>query len=235
MYSVRPGTSTSPIGNGFLHHVDHQNPGRDYGLVGVPYFDPKISYKANLKGRFDFGICYSFRSINCVLERTAFSMGMLLELSLQTFTPLVLLLFVRNRSTESITVFMKILVVLTFIGHGMYAMGIHPIPGHFRSMTMEILGSNENGTKTFLMAVGVMDILLAIGLWLPKWAKYFALYAAFWGLATTIARIWANLGYEGFESMSVRWSFEVLVRFPHFLIPLALFVLISERFKEEQQ
>ena len=67
---------------------------------------------------------------------------------------------------------------------------------------------------------------MVLGIFLPwKWAKLFLGYAVLWGFGTTIARVWANFNWEWLDYVLLQWLHESVMRMPHFLIPLAVFVI----------
>ncbi len=152
-----------------------------------------------------------------------FRIAQLIEYTLQWTTPL-LFLFAFVGKHPSRTVFLaKVAIALTFLGHGMYALGIYPVPVHFIDMTMGILGVGEQDAKLFLTIAGIMDILVAIGLFIPgKWSRAALLYAFLWGMLTAFARL-AHVSMDGFYTEAIVNGLPgTLYRFPHGLVPLAL-------------
>ncbi len=117
-------------------------------------------------------------------------------------------------------------VSLTFLCHGLYALGFYPVPGTFLTMTTQILGVDTTGAKAFLLVAGWLDVVVAVGVFLPwRWRRLVLVYAVAWGLATAMARIVGNFYWEfPWESLWVAFP-EALYRFPHFLLPLALWRL----------
>jgi len=163
-----------------------------------------------------------------------FSIGQFFEYSLQFGSPLLLVYLSKYpKVTKPLLLVVKIMIALTFTAHGLYALGFYPRPVHFMEMTMNILGVMEDRAIQFLNIAGVLDFVISIGLFLPwKWSKYCLWYAVFWGAATTLARIWANFNWEWLDYVLVQWLHESIMRFPHFLIPLA--VLFFLRIKEKR-
>jgi len=152
-----------------------------------------------------------------------FSIGQFFEYSLQFSSPLLLIYLLKKPTiTNSLLMVVKIMIALTFTAHGLYALGFYPRPVHFMEMTMNILGVMEDRAIQFLNIAGILDFVISIGIFLPwKWSKYCLWYAVFWGAATTAARIWANFNWEWLDYVLVQWLHESVMRFPHFLIPLA--------------
>lgn len=158
-----------------------------------------------------------------------FSIGQFFEYSLQFGSPFFLLALMQGgQPTQKLLFWMKIAVAATFTCHGLYAIGYYPIPGNFLQMTMNILYVSEEQARLFLKIAGTLDFLLSVGIFLPaKYARPFLLYAALWGLATALARVWANFNMEWLDYVLLQWLHETVMRLPHFLIPLAVLVGIN--------
>jgi len=157
------------------------------------------------------------------------SAGQFFEYTLQFGSPFFLWWWLRQEKTLPISPrfiwLLKLAIALTFTCHGLYAVGYYPIPVQFMEMAMNILGTDETTSKTFLMTAGILDFAVAIGIFLPwKWARFFLLYAVFWGFGTTIARVWANFNWDWLDYVLLQWLHESVMRMPHFLIPLAVLV-----------
>jgi len=165
-----------------------------------------------------------------------FSVGQFFEYSIQFSTPILLYLMVkRNAITEKIVLFLKVIIALTFICHGLYALNYYPRPGLFVDMTLSILGVNENIAELFLTVAGVLDFVIGIGIFLPfRYSKYILIYAIFWGFATTFARLWANVYFDFFWQSLHQWWYEAAYRIPHFLIPLTLYLFLKNEFTSQQ-
>ena len=122
--------------------------------------------------------------------------------------------------------YFKIAIAFTFSAHGLYAIGFYPQPGVFVDMLINILHLSETTAKTFLVVAGILDFVLAIGIFIPRIAQYFLIYAAVWGGLTALARVWANF-YLAFPIDSLHQNLhETLYRLPHMLIPLAVLYIL---------
>lgn len=110
------------------------------------------------------------------------------EMFIQLSLPLALLL-IDKKGKVWITMFLKIAVALTFIAHGMYAMGIPFRPGHFIDMTIGITGFTENQSTYFLSIVGFLDVVAALLLFFSKTLKVALFYILIWGTLTALARV----------------------------------------------
>jgi hypothetical protein len=118
---------------------------------------------------------------------------------------------------------LKVAIALTFTCHGLYAVGYYPRPGKFIQMTMTILGTNKEASVIFLNIAGILDFVLSVLIFLPRRFALIGLgYAAFWGLATTAARVWANYIPEFWQDSLLTWTHESIMRMPHFMVPLAV-------------
>ena len=161
--------------------------------------------------------------------------GQFFEYTLQFAAPVFLLAFYKNADGKEIVshrllLAMKWATALTFACHGLYAIGYYPRPGVFTGMTMLILHCSESFAVNFLTVAGWLDFAIALGIFLPwKWAKWFLLYAAFWGMATSIARVWGNF-YVEFPLQSLHeWAYHMVYRLPHGLIPLVIYLILKSQ------
>jgi len=158
-----------------------------------------------------------------------YKVGQFIEYSIQFTSPFLLLSFIRYDWIQHNLLFLlKLLIAFTFVGHGLYAIGYYPVPGYFIDMVIHIFKCSESFARTFLIIAGILDIILAIGLFLPNKSvvKYCLIWAIIWGFSTAIARVVGNY-YPDFLMRSLHQTlYEMVYRLPHGLIPLlALFLL----------
>lgn len=153
-----------------------------------------------------------------------FFIGQFFEYTLQWGSPFFLLLLYKERISYKQLLFgLKVAIALTFTCHGLYAVGYYPRPGKFIQMTMTILGTNKEASVIFLNIAGILDFVLSVLIFLPRRFALIGLgYAAFWGLATTAARVWANYIPEFWQDSLLTWTHESIMRMPHFMVPLAV-------------
>lgn len=152
--------------------------------------------------------------------------GQFFEYSLQFMTPLILWYYVKNGVTKLWLALLKVAIALTFISHGLYALGFYPVPANFVAMTIQILPLSQEAAVSLLMVVGILDLIFSIGIFLKGWVfKISVWYCIIWGGLTTSARILANLDLTMFASTMHQWWFESVYRLPHFLIPLLLYLI----------
>lgn len=160
---------------------------------------------------------------------TGSRIGMLIELTAQIVAPALLWLHLRDlgkggdalRTDQRLFLFIKIAVGLTFFGHGLYAIGFYPVPGPFIDMTIAILRVTEPEARMLLRIAGIFDVLIPVGLCFHRFTPAIFIYAAIWGVLTTLARPVSHLMLEGQAS---NWSFflaQTLIRIPHFALPVA--------------
>jgi hypothetical protein len=144
-----------------------------------------------------------------------------LEYALQWGTPF-LLLFHSFFTPKIFYQLVKILCVAVFVSHGLYALGIFTTPVSYISMTINGLHISESAAIVFLKTVGVLDILFSVGIFFPKTLKISVLYFIVWGFLTTVARLYCNWYSEMWELSVQQYFYEMLVRFPHFLMPILI-------------
>ncbi|HQU60879.1 MAG: hypothetical protein KDD02_11245 [Phaeodactylibacter sp.] len=163
-----------------------------------------------------------------------FFAGQFFEYTLQWSAPVFLAVLARKEVVGPRLFFwMKIAIALTFTCHGLYAIGYYPRPGNFMEMVMNILPLQEAGARHFLIAAGVLDFLASILLFWPWRVSRLALaYTALWGFATTMARLLAYFHWVYWDTWLEQGLQEVLIRFPHFLIPAGLLAYFWPRRNE---
>lgn len=173
------------------------------------------------------GTCSVLLIILAVLysKEKSFSIGQFFEYSLQFSSPILLYLVVhRPEKMPSWISWMRWATALTFACHGLYAVNYYPRPGNFVEMTLNILPIEEAAAYTFLNFAGIADFVIAVAVLLirGRWIIPFLAYAVIWGFLTAVARIVAYVEIEFFTESMLQWFHESILRFPHFLIPLAL-------------
>ena len=129
----------------------------------------------------------------------------------------------------------KIVVAITFFSHGMYAYGFYPVPGHFLDMTISILGISESNATLFLYIAGILDFVIAVGIFIPYISKYLLVYAGIWGLATALARIVAPFDFEFVPTLLHQHLYQVVYRLPHSILPVLLAYLLFGKLNSKQK
>ena len=159
-------------------------------------------------------------------QASHYQIAMLIEHGSQFGIPLVAFFYLSKRwNFEESQNVLKILLMMTFFGHGLYALGLfYPVPGRFIDMTIEILGFSEAGAIEFLIIAGGIDLLLCLLIWIPSIERYALAYCVFWGLLTAMARPVSFILLEVNDLNSLfHWLVQATYRAPHFVVPLILF------------
>lgn len=156
-------------------------------------------------------------------------LGMAIEHSLQVITPIALLLALNERRGRDWYLVVAIAASLTFVGHGLYALGFHAVPLIFKTMTMRILGCDLDTALVVLQIAGWLDMIAVVLLWIPRLRRWGIGYMVLWGLATALARIWAHVRWSQTGWGLDPWLAETLVRTAHWMLPLLLITYFSGR------
>ncbi len=150
------------------------------------------------------------------------------EYSSQFIAPylLYLIFFQKNREKKILSLAL-VAIALTFISHGLYALGVYPVPGNFVDMTISILGISEKSALTFLYVIGWLDLVFVALLLFPKTRTFGLYYCIAWGLITALARLLAHVHVDFFWESMHQYGFEMVMRLVHGGLPL--FVLLWQR------
>lgn len=151
----------------------------------------------------------------------------LIEYAIKVFLPISLFVSFEKRSFSKKNIFfLKVLVALTFIGHGTFALGLNYVPGGFVSMTTTILGLSVDQAFIFLKIAGALDFIFAALMFVnSKMLRYSAIYLVSWGLITAFARLAYGLSIPTNIETVTYYAANTVYRIPHGLIPLLLVVL----------
>lgn len=158
-----------------------------------------------------------------------FHVGYYVEMTLQWATPFLLLLSVYERLPASTLHFLlRVAIALTFAGHGLYAVGYYPVPAAFTNMMMSGFGLDNATAISALRIAGWLDFVAAALLLVPYRVCWMpALYYAIgWGALTALARVWSHYTLYSTDTLLTYWLAESLVRWVHFLVPLALWLRV---------
>lgn len=152
-----------------------------------------------------------------------YSFGQFFEYSLQFSLPFFFYkLNQRVEPSPRFIFWLKFVTAITFVCHGLYAVGYYPQPGTFMEMTVEITGWPDATASGFLKLMGILDFIVAILIFLPRVARPALLYMVIWGFLTALARIWTNFDFENIAEHLHQTGYAFLYRVGHFLIPLGL-------------
>ncbi|MFT5881841.1 MAG: hypothetical protein ACI9FG_000331 [Crocinitomicaceae bacterium] len=153
--------------------------------------------------------------------------AMMIEYVLQAGIPLLFLwVLVWPMMPKTWAWVASLCVCACFVGHGLYAVGYHPVPWSFQVMTMDILGISEERALAFLYTVGILDFIAAIAILIPQLRRPGLYYMVMWGGITALARILAHYDtaqkYNGMDP----WIAEFVVRTSHWLFPILLLMML---------
>ena len=163
-----------------------------------------------------------------LMKEKFYRVSQFFEYSLQFSIPLIFVYYNNPFIKKNITLILKILIAVVFVSHGLFAIGYYPVPGHYLGMVINIFEVNESSARLFLFIAGILDFLLAIFIFIPKFSKIALMYAVFWGLLTSLARIVGGF-YADFLLESIHLNlYQVVYRLPHGLIPLMLLIKRKE-------
>jgi len=155
-----------------------------------------------------------------------------LEMTAQWMSPFIFLSVV-HAFDKNINVFrlLNYTLVFTFVGHGLYAIGVYPLPGNWVDMVINTFHCNETSAKIFIKVFGVLDIIAAIFIFLPNFRKIGFYYMLIWGFLAAFGRLSGNyipdLGIIPFIHANLG---EFVYRVPQFLLALmGLYLLIEQK------
>jgi len=159
-----------------------------------------------------------------------YKFGQFIEYSCQMFSPLFLYFLLRYKiERHRFNLLLKAAIALTFVGHGLYALGIYVTPGIWTDMAMSSLDFiglrfSEHQVETTIFYAGILDMLLAIGIFFPNkwWSVPFITWAIIWGFLTAFSRVIGFMNFDPSWHTLFQWLPQTIMRFPHGLIPLAV-------------
>lgn len=163
-----------------------------------------------------------------LMKEKFYRVSQFFEYSLQFGIPIIFMFYTKSFFKKNINLILRLLIAIVFVSHGLFAIGYYPVPGHYLGMVINIFDVTESSARQFLFVAGVLDFLLAIFIFVPKLSKTALIYAVFWGLATSFARIIGGF-YADFVLESIHLNlYQVVYRLPHGLIPLMLLIKMKE-------
>jgi len=153
--------------------------------------------------------------------------GLFFEHAIQIFIPVVFAgLYLQKIRFDQTLIFAKVFIALTFIGHGLFAVGFYPVPGNFVEMVISTFGLSEPEAYTFLRVAGCIDFIAAIFIFIPKIEVLALGFMTFWGMTTAFARTVSHIDFDLFAMSANQWVFETIYRLPHGLLPLFLMMYL---------
>lgn len=157
------------------------------------------------------------------LDRTLM-LGCFFEFAAQILTPFILYKATgeNERAGSSLHFWLKAAIALTFLSHGLFAIGYYPVPGNFMDMVIIIFDVNNDIARQYLQIAGIMDFLVAVGILFPRIRTPFLVYAVIWGFLTALARPMGHYFPDNVSYTLTRYLHEFVLRTPHFLLPVIL-------------
>lgn len=120
----------------------------------------------------------------------------------------------------------RILCSLTFLGHGLFAVGLDRDFTNFIPMTTYLTGLDAKGAETFLTVFGILDLVAAVLVFAKNdFIKPALWYMIAWGLITAFARIFFFAGTDLAYPLDNGFLLGILqtaIRLVHGLVPLWL-------------
>jgi len=164
-----------------------------------------------------------------------YQLPMFVEHAGQILMPILLILALTFGARHRATVITAIVAfIMTFAGHGSYALDLWPTPSTFYAMTSVILGVEYEAAKIILRTAGVLDFVICVGILIPATRLVCAAYAAVWGFLTAIARPVAGMSWSLYYWGADQYLHEAVLRAPHWIIPLYLFLLWRKPNREDE-
>jgi len=133
---------------------------------------------------------------------------------------LFILAFSQNVNYKNLAHWTKIIIALTFIGHGLFAVGLHYQPGNFMNMTMTILNLDTLQSSNFLVIMGLLDFIFAIGIFFKLTRKASLIYMIIWGFLTALARI--VFVHNEITEIIIQHIPQTITRLPNSILPLMI-------------
>jgi hypothetical protein len=158
-----------------------------------------------------------------------YNWALMLEFSAQFFTPILLLMYLSNRKEMALK-WCKVIIAITFVCHGLYAVGVYNVPQKFLTMSMKTVGLSRASSLVFLSTMGMLDFIAALLVFLKKamFRRIGLWYMVFWGFTTAVARPWAHFySFDAARSLFQHFP-DFLIRSPHFLLPVFLLVAFNK-------
>ncbi len=160
------------------------------------------------------------------LDRTLM-VGSFFEFAAQILTPFILYKRTSGsgRDQDSMHYWPKAAIAITFLSHGLFAIGYYPVPGDFMDMIIIIFDVKNETARQYLQIAGIMDFLVAGAIFFPYIRTPFLIYAAIWGVLTALARPVGHYFPDNMSYTLTRYLHEFVIRSPHFLLPVILLLM----------
>jgi hypothetical protein len=201
-------------------------------LMAVGFYALFCKKDSKLLKLLPFSSLLTFGMVLLTYKSRFFQFPMLIEHAAQVLTPSLFYLYLKEESSNQFFInTLKAAICLTFNGHGFYAIGAYPVPGNFIDMVIAILQVPEQTAISLLVVAAVFDFFASTLIFHGNGIKPALYFCTTWGLLTSLARIVANFDSQFILMSFHQWGPEVLVRLPHFFLPLVLLLILRQSAK----
>ena len=217
---------------GFIHGM-----GYVYLIFGLLALTVHRNRWGQITGLLIGCLCLLLIAYLCYLDKML-KLGQFIEYGSQVLSPLILVLALqRGLRSELVLGIVRVAIICTFAGHGLYAIGFYEMPGHFITMTMKILQVSQPAAENILRIAGALDFLICGAMFHPMLRKPALIYAAIWGLLTALARVWTGFSFEYAYWGLDQSLHQTILRMPHAILPLYLVLALrgAEQAKENPE
>lgn len=162
----------------------------------------------------------------CTFITASYVPEQIIEHTLQIALPII---FIYRNVIQSIRInrlntILCFCVSLTFIGHGIFALGVHYLPDQFVELTMQWLPFDLSQSERFLFVIGLLDIIFALLIFVPGFRINAIWYLIVWGLLTSIARTYFSFEDGITLDLFTQKLPNTIYRLPHGLIPIVILI-----------
>lgn len=165
------------------------------------------------------GACGQYHWLPAIFEKT-----------LMWSTPICYLSVAYNDKRRIWIPLARYAIMLVFLVHGLYAINVFPRPGYWVEMIGQTTGIPMELADQFICIIGLLDILAAglllLRLNVPRMVWF---YLIGWGSLTALGRLSGYVQSSDWSDLLINWSYETLIRVPHGLVPLALYLFLHRK------
>lgn len=206
-------------------------------IIGIILFVIALSCIFIKKAKRVIGILIAVSGVILIILTIAYwkeffwDVPQFLEMTSQWMSPFIFLSVV-HAFDKNINVFrlLNYTLAFTFIGHGLYALGIYPLPGNWVDLVINTFHCNESIATMFIKIFGLLDIIASIFVFTTKLRKIGYYYMMIWGFLAAFGRLSGNFIPElGILSFLQANFGEFVYRAPQYLLPLMGLYLLKEQ------
>jgi hypothetical protein len=196
------------------------------GIAGGALWSLMLVWLFYNKKRVSIGVLFAMSAILTVLALHVmmikhWQIQNFVEHALQYATPALAGLYLLYGKTSAlVNCTARVLIALTFIGHGVYAIGVDISSTNFVPMVTSILNTDVQTAQQLLTIAAVLDFVFAASMLTGIGLRVMIWYGVGWGLLTALAR-WYYFGVLGLENGTIfKAMVETGFRMCHGLVPL---------------